>query len=405
MDHLPTSFSPVSTTLAESKVSPWEIAIISNQNYVELYNGAIAYAREQGRGLSTGAIRCPGHFPAVDSFSGILASLTVESYRDWVVARNCPVVHVLNSALDLPPWPQVVCDREAIGRMGARHFLELGNLNLAYYRYFDASRFDDCYKGFVRELKAQGRTFHEIGPYRVYDEGQQFNVTRQQRVDWLKTQLPSLPLPIAVMADDDLYAVDLAMAARELGLRIPDDIAILGVDDYPLILGAVSESISSIDVNFQEVGRIGCELLYRLLQGAKPGSKEVPMLTKVPPRGVVIRNSTVTFQCDHPGVTAAAMFVRQRFHEAISVRDVADHAGMSVRSLQVNYLQRVGRTVKDDILGERLKRARMILENSDLKLAAVAMESGLGTLENLCRVFQANHRMTPHAWRMKYRKV
>jgi LacI family transcriptional regulator len=405
-DQPPTSHSPASATLAESKAPPWDFAIVSNQNYPELYAGAIAYARENGRGLSTAAIRCPGHFPPVNSFAGILASLTVESYLDWVVARNCPVVHVLTSPLDLPPlWPKVACDYEAAGRIGARHFLELGNLNLAFYRYFDSSGFNECHKGFVVELEAQGRAFHEIGPCRSYDEGQQFNVTRQQRVDWLKTQLPSLPRPLAVMADDDLYAIDVALAARQLGLKIPEDVAILGVDDYPILLGAVPEAISSIDVNFHEVGRIGSELLHRMLEGAQPGSDEVPMLVKVPPKGVVVRSSTVTFQCDHPGVTAAAIFVRQHFHESISVSDVAAHAKMSVRALQVNYPQRVGRTVKDDILCQRLKRAQTILENSDLKLAAVAMESGLGTLENLCRVFQANHRMTPLAWRMEHRRI
>lgn len=381
------------------------VAFLSNLNSCELHAGARDFARESGMILDNAALRYPGHLPPAENVSGVLAALTVPSYLDWVTARNCPVVHLLETHLDLPRWPRVVRDLEAAGRMGARHLLELGNVDIGFYRYFDSPDFSDCRKDFIREVEAHGRKVHKIGPRRIDNDGSQLSSTRDERVTWLKWQLSSLPRPLAVMADDDVYALDLVHAARGLGLRIPEDIAILGVGDQPLVLDLVPEPISSIDVNYREVGRAGCELLHRMLQGAEPGSEEVPMLTKVAPKEVVVRNSTVTFQCDHPGVTAAAIFVRQHSHKPISVRDVAEHANMSVRSLQLNYPQHVGRTVKDDIQAERLKRAQGLLENTDLKLAAAAAESGFGTVENLCRVFQANHRMTPNAWRMSRRSA
>ena len=161
--------------------------------------------------------------------------------------------------------------------------------------------------------------------------------------------------------------------------------------------------ISSIDVNFQEVGRRGCELLDRMLKGATPGSKEVPMLVKVPPKEVIVRHSTATFACDHPGVTAAAVFVRKNFQESITVADIAAHANMSLRTLQAEYPRRVGTTLKDDILKARLKRAQLLLERTDLKLSAVAAESGFGKAEYLCRVFQTHNHTTPQAWRQKHR--
>lgn len=398
--------APPSLPSAEAAKDLPHVLFLSNLNSVELHAGVRDYNLNHGGLIDNSSLRYPGHLPPVANIAGILASLTVPSNLDWVIARNCPVVHMLETHLDLPGnWPRVVRDLEEVGRMGARHLLELGNIDLAFYRYFDSPDFTDCRNGFVWEIEDHGRTAHEIGPCRAYEEGTQLTGTRAERVAWLKSKLIGMPRPLAIMADDDLYALDVVHAARELGLRIPEDIAILGMDDQPLLLDLVPEPISSIDVNFYEIGRLSCELLHRMLQGAKPGSDEVPMLTKIPPKRVVMRNSTATFQCDHPGVTAAAIFIRQHSHEAISVRDVADHAKISLRSLQLNYPQRVGRTVKDDIQAERLKRAQRILETTDIKLAAVAVESGFGTIENLCRVFQANHQTTPSAWRTRYRHV
>jgi LacI family transcriptional regulator len=383
------------------------VLLITNLNSQELHAGAEEYLRQIGGVLEDSSLRYPGHLPSSEDISGILACcLTVPSYLEWVVARNRPVVHMLQSTLQLPGWPRVVQDLEAIGRMGAQHLLTLGDNNLAFYRYFDSPEFTACRDGFVREVEAQGRTVHEIGPHRVFSsEGCELKGSRRERVQWLKTQLASLPLPLAVMADDDVYALDLVRAAGELGLRIPEDLAILGVDDQPLILNGPPDPISSIDPDLLEIGRVSAELLHRMLQGAAPGSDAVPMLVKIPPKGVIVGDSTGTFRCDHPGVTAAALFIRKHFHEGIWVSDVAAHARMSVRTLQASYPKRVGCTVKEDIQRQRLRRAQDLLETTDLKLAAVALESGFGTLENLCRVFQSQHRITPHAWRMQQRRT
>lgn len=392
------------TDLGAAETAP-QVSLISNLNSSELHAGALDFIRQNGGFLDAVALRYPGHLPPAENISGILAALTVPSYLDWVVARNCPVVHMLHTHLALPGWPRVVSDLEAVGRLGAQHLLSLGDIDIAFYRYFDSPDFKACRDGFVSEIEAQGRAVHEIGPRRVYNEGSELKVTRLERINWLKSQLASLPGPLAVMADDDLYAVDLVHAARALGLRIPEDLAILGVDDQPLVLDAVSQQISSIDTDLREIGRVSCELLHRLLQGATPGSDEVPMLVRVPPKGVVVRDSTVTFRCDHAGVTAAALFIRRHFHERIAVSDVAAHARMSVRSLQASYPRRVGCTIKEDIQRQRLRRAQCLLQTTGLKLAAVAVEAGFGTIENLCRIFQMQHRMTPHAWRMRQRET
>jgi LacI family transcriptional regulator len=297
----------------------------------------------------------------------------------------------------------VVCDWEAAGGMAARHFLELGDFHFAFYRFFDDPDITECRNGFTRELEAHGHSVHQID-YGATAEGEMCRFTsRAERVRWCSEQLSALPRPLAVMAGNDNFAVDLVLAARELAWNIPRDIAILGAEDQPLIRGTVSEEISSVDVNLREVGRVGAQLLELLLQGASPDSNDVPLLVKVSPKGLKVRDSTCTFACDHAGVSAAALFIRNHYHEAISVTDVAAHAGMSLRSLHAEYTRRVGRTVKEAIITERLKRAESLLERTELKLAAVAAESGFGNPEHLCHVFQRTHHLTPQAWRQQRR--
>ncbi len=389
---------------AESIAESSRIVFASNFSNFELTAGVVDHHRDHGGILDTVMLRYPGRMsPAVD-VGGILAHVSVESLTEWILARNCPVVHLLNSPLPLPPWPHVVCDREAVGRLSAQHLIQLGDYNLAYYRYLGTPGYDQMRDGFVREAKAHGRTVHEIGPRWVLHEGAQISATMGPRLDWLIPQLRALPMPLAVMAEDDGYAIDLVFAARRLKLQIPEDLAILGSDDQSLVLGLIPEKISSIDVNFREIGRLGSELLHRMMLGAKPGSAEVPMLTKVPPKGVMGRSSTSTFNCDHPGVTSAATFVRRHAHEPINVSDVAAHAKMPLRTLQNEYPRHVGRTVKDDIQVERLKHVLRLLEKTDLKLAAVASESGFGSPEYLIRVFQAHYKMSPIAWRKEHQR-
>jgi LacI family transcriptional regulator len=146
-----------------------------------------------------------------------------------------------------------------------------------------------------------------------------------------------------------------------------------------------------------------CELLGHLLDGASPGSSRVPMLGKVPPKRVIARKSTATFNCDHPGVTAAALYIREHFHEDITVAGVARHVGMSMRSLQAEYPLRVGRTVKDDIIWERLKCAQGLLATTNLKVVTIATKAGFGTSAHFCHLFHRAFHLTPLEWRRQER--
>lgn len=377
------------------------IAVIADAYYPEIIAGAAAYARSQGWDLDVAMIRNPGTLPKQEDWAGVLCIAIKDNTRAWLKEVRCPVVEMLNDRY--PQYPRVVCDYPAIGRCGAEHLLGLGDISFAYCSAFpDVPEPRMIREAFCQVIQEHGREVVALELGLPLNPEYKTTSTRMDRIASLMKQLGKAPLPIAIMADDDRFAVDCALAARGLGLRIPEDVAILGVDNQELVLCSAPVEISSIDCHLHEVGWRSAELLGQMIYGSAAGSPEVPMLTTIPPKGVVIRRSTATFVCGHPGVTAAAMFVREHFRESITVEQVAAHARMSVRSLQTEYASHVGKGVKDDILQHRIDAAHALLERTNMKLDAVAVEAGLSNSKHLCRIFQQKHGMTPNDWRRKH---
>lgn len=381
--------------------SPLRVAMVGNAYHEQLFAGVAAHARQAGWDLDVTCFFNPGCLPKQECWDGVLAAIPLfEPIDQWMREIRCPAVELLESPLSNPDRPRVTANRHEIGRCGASHLLELGNIRFGYYRAF--AKFRDCGNGFVEEMGSRGFAVSMFGLDLCVNNADRTRTTRPERVAWLCERLGKMTPPMAIMAEDDRFAVDLCFAARALGLRVPDDLAILGTDDQGLVLSAAPVAISSVDTNFFEVGRRGAETLDRMMSGAAAGSEEVPFLTQVSPKGVVARKSTSTFVCEDPAVAIAAMFVRRRFREPISVADVAAAAGISVRSLQAKYPVHLGRGVKEDILWYRLMEAKSLIERTNLKVSTVAAESGFGTSAHLHRVFQQVLESTPHAWRMRH---
>jgi LacI family transcriptional regulator len=382
--------------------APPRIALVCDVYYESMHSGVAAYLGAAGYDLASSVFRNPGVLPKHEKWAGVIAWVWRDQSVEWLAQTNAPIVHILSPGPFSGQAPLVICDWQGAGRCGARHLLELGNVNFAFYRAHTVSDAVMMQDGFNSEIERAGYPVRNFNfPPHGTGQGPLTATTRAERLRWLFHELKGAKFPLAVMAEDDRYAVDLVFAARVLGLRVPEDIAILGAEDDRMTLDAVPIKLSSVDVNLRAVGWRAAELLDRMIKGAKPGSEPVPLLTCVPPNGVVVRQSTTTFVCRNPAVTAAAMFVRKNFRESISATQVAAAAGISLRRLQEEYPDYVGRSIKEDILFQRLRAVEQLLERTDLKLAAIAWETGLGSLEHLCKVFRRERGITPHEWRKK----
>lgn len=377
---------------SSSSGTPLRVLFVTDFYLENLLAGVVAYAREAGWELDAN-MRLHGIFPPAVNAAGIVATIAGGAdgrVRDWLAAqKGCPIVRMFPTRFDLP-YPAVETDYVAAGRAGAKHLLELGNVNYAFYSLGVQPDSLEVWQGFSAELAALGRHAHllKIGTH------DSWTVVREERQSWLAAQLKQLPKPLAVMGDDDRRGVELLRACALAGLRVPEDVAILGCDDHWVEQGMSPISLSSVDMNFKGVGKKAAALLDDLIHGKQP-----PPITKVPPIGVIARRSTATCVTDSAEVTAAIVFLREHFHEPLHIARLARRAGMSERVFELEFKRWVGHSAREELRRTRMARAMQLLRDTDLKLEAIAMESGLTSAARLCRAFSEAHGVTPNAWR------
>jgi len=365
----------------------------------QLHAGIAAWAKEHDWELDTGLV-FRSHLPLPEErkhWSGVLATIDRSEVAEWTRKLGCPVVRMLEAgspalAEMVREIPKVECDFESIGEMGARHLLTLGNVNFGFYWHTGGHDGRAIANGFLDTIRAAGkepflldfRAEHPQLPVGVPSP-------REQWFEWLAAKLASIPLPAAIMAEDDRFALILTQTARRMGIKIPTELAILGVDDNRLLLGSSPIGISSVDSNLWAVGYQAADLIARLIDGAPTPSAPL----RIPARQVVVRESTTTFHGHHPKADAALRYIREHFRSPLSVESVAAHVGLSARGLQKIMMKEACPSIHQEILRLRLDAAEQLLTETNLKLEAIAAETGLGNAKNLCRVFQKHRGMTP----------
>lgn len=377
------------------------VQFVCDLSVPEVHAGVVDYAGAAGWALSDWGCYFPSSlFSSHERFDGILAIVVQDPLCAWLKAQPCPVVRLLCSERDLP-CPAIEPDCLAIGALAAEHLLTLGSPTFAFYRSCDTSETRRLWEGFSGALAAAARKAHFIDYAAAVQPQTGTVIPRVQRWMWLRDQLAALPRPLALFVEDDRYANDVIEAIAMLGWRVPEDVAVLGVDNRALILGKLPLSVSSVDSNLHGVGWTGAALLNRLMDGGAPPNS--PILVK--PESVVSRRSTATFVCDRPTVSAAVKFLRAHYHEVIHIADIARFAGLSTRSLQVFFKEEVGCTISEELARLRMEHATRLLRETDLKLESVAHESGLKSASYLCEVFRSAFHTTPTAYREAQRAM
>jgi LacI family transcriptional regulator len=305
---------------------------------------------------------------------------------------------MLATTLDLP-YPSVEVDYYSAGQLGARHLLELGHKEFGFYWMTEVPDALDVRRGFASEMAAARQSIHWVSLASAFEGRDVFSVPRDERLAWVDEQLIHLPKPIAIMCDDDRRALELVRAAARVGLKVPDDIAIVGCDNHAVELGMSQVPISSVKIDFRGLGYRAAGLLHEIICGKRAPIDPI----KVPPRGVVARRSTATFVTDEPGITAAVLHLREHFHTPLRIEQLARIAGVSTRLFEIQFRRYVGCSAREEIHRARLTCAAKLLRDTDLKLDAIAVESGFGSGKYLSAAFTKVYGVGPTVWRQQVR--
>jgi LacI family transcriptional regulator len=285
---------------------------------------------------------------------------------------------------------RVLLDNAAIGRMAAEHLLQRGFRNLAFCKCTDYTDVRGREAGFASAVAAAGR-----GHYRLDRLAAAKRHPRLDLIAWLAGQLRELPKPLGVVAQSDHRAAEVIIACESAGLAVPEQVAIVGVDNDQYTCEFAPVPITSIDSNREEYAYRGAWLLDRLMQG-EPAPAQ-PIL--VPPRGLVVRRSSDILAVEHPEVAKALSFIWRHFADRISVDDVVTASSTSRCSLYRAFESHLGRTMREEIERKRIEYAQTLLTDSSDKISHIARQCGFGSGEQFCRAFARATGVTPRDFR------
>jgi LacI family transcriptional regulator len=343
---------------------------------------------------------------AAAAYDAWICRVTNAASAAALAASGRPVVDCLCTSVQ-PGFATVRTDAEAIGRLAAEHLRALRFVNFAFCGYRRVAFSDRRRDAFARALEACGvRPFLYRPPLRAQNRfGRDFLLGNRLEAPPdaadLAAWLRRLPKPVGVFCCDDLRASQLRDVCRRLGLAVPDDVAILGVDDDPIYCLFKSPRLSSIDPDGRACGVCAAEALAARL--AAPG--DPPPHRVVPPKGVVMRTSTDVLPGAPAWLAEACRFIRAHVADGISAADVFRHVGYSHTVVERAFRDTLGQSVLARITETRLDEACRLLKTTALPVKQVAAAAGFSSLEYFSRVFVAAKGLPASAWRTRRKPV
>ena len=318
---------------------------------------------------------------------GLIARIETKSSARAVQATRLPAIDV-SSARELSTVPWVETDDRKISQLAVQHFLERGFRHLAFCGdgSFNWSRWRR--ETFVAESKKAGIDA------RVFDieddsSGMTWSHARRRLMRWLV----ELPEPCGLMAAYDSLARRLIDLCAQASRRVPESIAILGVDDDPLLCQLATPPLSSIVPDSEGAGYAAAEQLDAIMSG-----KNMKRLdTLLPPLGIATRQSTDTFAVEDKDVSVSAHYILAHACEGIQVDDVVKQTQLTRRSLETRFKKALGKTPHALIIETKLSKAERCLRETALTLEQIATRCGFEYSEYLSVLFKKHRNMTPGA--------
>ena len=357
----------------------------------KIHEGIAQYAGEAGWVLDASMARTntmPEHWDG----DGVITLLNENNskYMSYIEALGLPTVGI-GYALQ-GQYPILLGDHGKTGALGAEHFLERNFRNFAFVFFDNSALEQERYAGFEAALKKSGVPV-TLSKWKNKNRGK-IRSYRDVR-DWLVEQLKDAPKPLAVMAQNDDSAILVLYACIDAGISIPEEVAVLGADNNPLICDFAPIPLSSVDCDLHKLGYTSAKLLNDMMLGKKMPLK--PVLT--PPKGVVLRRSTDIPAVEIPCIAKAIRYIWDHFDKPINVETVIKQTGMSRSFVYQEFDKAIGSSVAKEISRCRLGKAKDLLAKTDMSINEIALACGFTGVVSFCRAFSREEHMTASAYR------
>jgi LacI family transcriptional regulator len=324
---------------------------------------------------------------------GIISRTTSVKLAKLLKATHLPLVELFSDPRI--GIAQVRTDSLLGARMAVDHFLNCGLRQFAYFTHGEVWWTTVQRDAFCQTAAANGCNCHVYpAPTSDWAVPVWHERYRPRMIKWLQ----SLPRPVGIYAATDMHAVRLLDVCRELNIVVPEDMAILGVGNDPIICETVRPTLSSLDLDARRVGYEAARLLDQKMAGKKSAD-----VVEVPPSRVIVRQSTDYMVVDDVDVARAVRFIRDYACTGINVSRVAEEVGLSLSGLQRRFRHHLGRTPKDELMRVQIEHAKTLLARTDQTTESILRKSGFHSRVYFIRAFRREVGMTPHAYRTMQR--
>lgn len=378
----------------------------------------IETARSYGRDMLRGIVRyarlhgpwsfylTPGDFeqalPRMQQWGGTGTIARIETPRiaKAILAARIPTIALdlsddqLRADNPLSRLSQVESDSSGAARLAAEHLLERGFRHYAFVgiegRVWSRRR----QESFCAVVESRGGAVHVYEPPHRKQE-RRWEQEQRHLAAWL-TQLPK---PLGLMACDDYRGREVLEACRTADVQVPEEVAVVGVDNDELLCELADPPLSSVALNAEQGGYRTAEMLDQLMRRAS----RKPRRLVVEALHVVTRRSTDVVAIEDACVAGALHFIHHQAGRPIQIDDVVRQVAVSRRALEIRFRDALGRTILSEIQRVRLQRAKRLLYETDLPLPQVAESAGFGTPSYLVQVFRQCMGITPARYRRHVR--
>jgi LacI family transcriptional regulator len=323
---------------------------------------------------------------------GVIAALNTAKEAKCAETFHLPMVN-MSSALTNSPVPRSMVDNRAIGVLAAEHLLDRGFREFAYYGMGDIEYSSLRLQGFESRVGAAGFSTHEFSLPSTFNLRGDF-WQRQQRhlTEWIGR----LPTPCGLLAVSDARARQALNACSELNVAVPEQIAVIGVDDQQIICEHSHPTITSIARNNIREGYEAAAMLDKLIRGKQVAKKE----QLISPLGVVARESTASLAISDERLRRAIVYFQEHIEDPVTVAELCRTAGVSRRWLEYAFRSMLGETPYSYMRRQRLEHARRLLtEEREAKIYQIARRIGFSSAKQLAKAFRREFGLTPRDYR------
>ena len=334
---------------------------------------------------------------------GVIARIPNAKMAKALARLRIPVVDLYRWR-DYPSISSVDADHAAIGRMAASWFIERRFKNFAFCGYTGAPFSNVRGTAFKTSVEMMGHTcsFYKeavfssdfLGNMILQAERYGDPPDRYRMAAWLE----ALERPTALFCCHDIRAYQVVSLCKELGLNVPRDVAVMGVDNDRILCGFSDPMLTSVDPDAHRIGWEGAQQLYALMTRTAKGPRHV----QVPPRQMVERASTETDPVEPLWLSEALRFIRKEMSAGVNAEEVIRHVGLSHTQVEKAFSKVLGTTVHQEISRLRMREACRLLADTSLPAAEVSKRSGFSSPQYFNRQFCRHFGIPPVEYRRRH---